>query len=141
MPRYFDLQRTVLVVVGHGILPEEEDRPLAYDLKREITTRANGSDLRTAVVVTDVWLMNQELGDFFPAITIGGPAVNAFTEQIYADLPVVVARDQEIFVQMADEGKRAALWGMDQESTKEAVDTFVRDGLLDRFLNLVWKRA
>jgi hypothetical protein len=141
MPRYFDLQHTVLVVVGHGILPEEEDRPLAYDLKREITARANGSDLRTAVVVTDVWLMNQELGDFFPAITIGGPAVNAFTEQIYSDLPVVVARDQEVFVQMADEGKRAALWGMDQESTKEAVETFVRDGLLERFLNLVWKRG
>ena len=93
------------------------------------------------MVVTDVWLMNQELGDFFPAITIGGPAVNAFTEQIYADLPVVVAREQEVFVQMADEGKRAALWGMDQESTKEAVETFVRNGLLERFLNLVWKRA
>jgi hypothetical protein len=29
---------------------------------------------------------------------------------------------------------------MDQAATKEAVDTFVRDGLLDRFLNLVWKR-
>jgi hypothetical protein len=138
MPRYFDLQHTVLVVVGHGILPEEEDRPLAYDLKREITTRANGSDLRTAVVVTDVWLTNQELGDFFPAITIGGPAVNAFTEQIYADLPIIIARDQEVFV-MADEGKRAALWGMDQESTKEAVGTFSREGLLDRFPQLVWR--
>ena len=32
MPRYFDLRSTVLIVVGHWILPEEEDRPLAYDL-------------------------------------------------------------------------------------------------------------
>jgi hypothetical protein len=83
MPRYFDLRSTVLIVVGHGILPEEEDRPLAYDLKREITARANGWEERTAVVVTDVWLMGQELGEFFPAIAIGGPAVNEFTEHIY----------------------------------------------------------
>ena len=27
MTRYFDLRSTVLIVVGHGILPEEEDRP------------------------------------------------------------------------------------------------------------------
>jgi hypothetical protein len=61
MPRYFDLRSTVLIVVGHGLLPEEEDRPLAYDLKREITARADGAEGRTAVVVTDVWLMGQEV--------------------------------------------------------------------------------
>lgn len=32
MTRYFDLRSTVLVVVGHGILPEEEDRPIADEL-------------------------------------------------------------------------------------------------------------
>ena len=51
-----------------------------------------------------------------------------------------MAREQEVFVQMAAEGKRAALWGMDQESTKEAVETFVRNGLLERFLDLVATR-
>jgi hypothetical protein len=141
MPRYFDLRSTVLIVVGHGILPEEEDRPLAYDLKREITARANGAEDRTAVVVTDVWLMGQELGEFFPAIAIGGPAVNEFTEQIYGDLPVISAREQEVFIQMAPEGKRAALWGMHEEGTREAVESFMRERLLERFLALVWRRA
>jgi hypothetical protein len=141
MPRYFDLRSTVLIVVGHGLLPEEEDRPLAYDLKREITARANGAEDRTAVVVTDVWLMGQELGEFFPAITIGGPAVNEFTEHIYGDLPVVAGRDQEVFIQMAPEGKRAALWGMHEAGTREAVQSFKRERLLDRFLELVWRRA
>jgi hypothetical protein len=140
MPRYFDLQSTVLIVVGHGILPEEEDRPLAYDLKRAITARANGAQERTAVVVTDVWLMGQELGDFFPAIAIGGPAVNEFTEHIYGDLPVVSAREQEVFIQMAPEGKRAALWGMHEAGTREAVESFMRERLLERFLELVWRR-
>src|SRR5881409_3484618 len=75
MARYFDLQSTVLVVVGHGILPEEEDRPIAYELKRAVNARTGGSQDRAAVVVTDAWLMNQELGEFFPAIAVGGPAV------------------------------------------------------------------
>jgi len=142
MTRYFDLRSTVLLVVGHGIMPEEEDRPLAYDLKRQINLRAAGSEARSAVVVTDVWIQNQELGDFFPAIAIGGPGVNAFTAQIYEELPVVWNREQQAFVQMATGGgKRAALWGMDQASTREAVDTFFREGFLERFLDLVWRES
>ncbi|OLC14677.1 MAG: hypothetical protein AUH29_09800 [Candidatus Rokubacteria bacterium 13_1_40CM_69_27] len=140
MNRYFDLRTTVLVVVGHGILPEEEDRPIAYELKRAVNARAAGSEGRAGVVVTDVWVMNNELGEFFPAIAIGGPGVNAFTAQIYEDLPVIFTRDQRVFIQMANEGKRAALWGMDQAGTREAVDVFVNDGLLERFLDLVWGR-
>jgi hypothetical protein len=136
-PRYFDLRTTVLIVVGHGILPEEEDRPLAYELKQAVNARAEGSEGRVAVVVTDVWLMNNELGEFFPAIAIGGPGVNGFTTQIYGDLPVAFSRDQHVFIQMANEGKRAALWGMDQAGTREAAEVFVRDGLLERFLEQV----
>jgi hypothetical protein len=140
MSRYFDLRTTVLVVVGHGILPEEEDRPIAYELKRAVNARAAGSEGHAGVVVTDVWVINNELGEFFPAIAIGGPGVNAFTAQIYEDLPVVFTRDQRVFIQMANEGKRAALWGMDQAGTREALDVFVNDGLLERFLDLVWRR-
>lgn len=140
MPRYFDLRSTVLIVVGHGILPEEEDRPIAYELKRAVNARADGASGGAGVVVTDVWIMNNELGEFFPAIAIGGPGVNAFTTQIYGDLPVAFARDQHVFIQMATEGKRAALWGMDQAGTREAAETFVRDGWLERFLDLVWRR-
>lgn len=139
MTRYFDLRETVLIVVGHGILAEEEDRPPAYDLKRLVNARANGAASRRGVVVTDVWLIGQELGDFFPAIAVGGPDANAFTEQIYGDLPLLAERDQESFVQMAEGGKRAAVWGTSPRATREAVDTFVREGLLERFLELAWR--
>jgi hypothetical protein len=138
MSRYFDLRRTVLIVVGHGILPEEEDRPVAYELKRVITTRAGESEERAGVVVTDVWVMNQELGEFFPAIAVGGPGANAFTAQIFEDLPVVLTRDKRVFIQMAHDGKRAAVWGLDQAGTREAVELFVSQGPLERFLELVW---
>lgn len=142
MSRYFDVRSTVLLVVGYGILPEEEDRPVAYDLKREINSRRNGSADRSAVVVTDMWMLNQEMAEMFPAIAIGGPAVNAFTAQIYEDLPIAFTRDQRVFIQMNQErGKRVALWGMDQRGTREAAELFSKDGLLDRFLEVVWPRS
>ena len=151
MPRYFDICSTVLIVVGYGILPEEEDRPGAYDLKREIVSRGLGAESRGAVVVTDMWMVNQEMAELFPAIAVGGPGVNAFAAQIYEELPVAFTRDERVFIQMSrgqlsggqmtgGQGKRAALWGMDQAATREAVERFVKDGFLDRFLDTVWKR-
>lgn len=142
MSRYFDVRSTVLVVVGYGILPEEEDRPVAYELKREINSRRNGSEDRSAVVVTDMWMLNQEMAEMFPGISIGGPGVNAFTAQVYEDLPLAFSRDQQVFIQMNQEqGKRAVLWGMDRRGTREAAEVFVKEGLLDRFLDLVWHRS
>jgi hypothetical protein len=142
MRRYFDVQHTVLLVVGYGILPEEEDRPIAYELKQAINARATDSGSRSAVVVTDMWILNQEMADLFPAIAIGGPAVNAFAAQIYEELPVLFTRDEQVFVQMhRDGGKRAALWGMGARFTREATEAFVHDGFLDRFLDLVWRRG
>ncbi len=141
MPRYFDIGSTSLIVVGYGILPEEEDRPVAYDLKRAIAARGEGVEGRGAVVVSDMWMVNQEMAALFPAIAVGGPGVNAFSAQIYETLPVAFTRDERIFVQCAAEGgKRAALWGRDQEATCEAVDIFVKGGFLERFLDAVWKR-
>ena len=141
MPRYFDVHSTVLIAVGYGILPEDQDRPLAYDLKRAIVARSQGAEGRGAVVVTDMWMVNQEMAELFPAIAVGGPGVNAFAAQIYEELPVAFTRDERVFIQMSEEpGKRAALWGMDEDATREAVERFVAEGWLDRFLNLVWKR-
>jgi len=139
MARYFDIQSTVLLVVGYGILPEEEDRPIAYELKRLINTRGQGS--QSAVVVTDMWALNHEMAEFFPAVAIGGPGVNVFTAQIYEELPVALSQDQQLFIQMhSDHGKRAALWGMDHQATRKAVEIFVKEGFLDRFLDLIWNR-
>jgi hypothetical protein len=82
------------------------------------------------------------MAEFFPVIAIGSPGVNAFTAQIYEELPVAYSREQRVFVQMDAEGngKRVALWGMDRDGTREASQVFVGDGYLDRFLELVWRR-
>ena len=100
MPRYFDIRNTVLLVVGYGILPEEEDRPIAYEVKQAIDARGKGKESCAAVVVTDMWILNQEMAELFPAIAVGGPGVNAFAAQIYEDLPVVFTREQQVFIQM-----------------------------------------
>src|ERR1043166_1140663 len=99
MTRYFDLHSTVLIVVGPGLLPEEEDRPIAYELKRLGNTRAGGAGGRAAGVVTDVCIRNSELGDFFRAISRGGPGVKGFTAQICEALPVAFTHDDRVFVQ------------------------------------------
>lgn len=141
MARFFDIRSTVLIVVGHGLLPEEVDRPIAYELKRAINERGRGGESRVGVVLTDLWMLNNEMAEFFPAIAVGGPGVNAFTAQIYEQLPLAFSREQRVFIQMEEGGKRAAIWGMDDEGTREGVGIFLRDGFLDRFLDRVWRRG
>ncbi len=141
MPRYLDVRHTVLIVVGYGILPEVEDRPLAYGLKTEIDSRGAGDHQRGAVVVTDVWMLNQDMAPMFPAIALGGPAVNGFAAQIYEEMPVAYMRDQHVFVQVDGRAKRAAIWGMDHGGTRDAADVFVKDGFLDRFLEGLWRHS
>src|SRR5258707_11141297 len=132
MSRYFDVRNTVLLVVGYGILPEEEDRPIAYELKRAIGSRCQGSSDRSAVVVTDMWMLNQEMAEMFPAIAIGGPAVNAFTAQVYEDLPLAFTPGPQVFIPMKQEqGKRGAVWGMERYPTGEATEPFLKEGLLE----------
>lgn len=139
MARYFDIQSTVLIVVGYGLLPEQEDRPLAYELQRAILGRARGTD-RTAVVLTDIWYLNNEMAQLFPAIGVGGPGVNAFVAKVYEELPVAYQKEQQLFIQMAEEGeKRAIVWGMNHDATRQGIATFINDGLLDRFLDRVWR--
>jgi hypothetical protein len=79
------------------------------------------------------------MADLFPAISVGGPAVNAFAAQIYEEMPVAFTREQQVFIQMDQaRGKRAALWGMDTRLTREAAEVFVREGFLDQFLDQAW---
>jgi hypothetical protein len=67
--------------------------------------------------------------------------VNAFSAQIYENLPVIFTRDQQVFIQMDQEnGKRVALWGMDNRYTREAAGVFVKEGFLDQFLDVIWRR-
>ena len=136
-----DADETVVLVTGGTVAADERDRPPAYLLKQEIDRRGAGHAYRRAVVVTDTWYLEHELLQQNPTIAIGGPGVNGVSEEFSALLPTVYSREERVFVQADLEGdlKRAALWGADAAATAEAVDAFVREGLLDELLEKIWR--
>jgi hypothetical protein len=99
MARSFDLRSTVLIVVRHGILPRRRTARSRRGSSEPSNERAAVAEDRSAVVVTDVWLLNERLRERFPAIAIGGPGINALTAQVYEELSVALAREQRASIQ------------------------------------------
>lgn len=138
-----DTDETILVITGIDVPAELHDRPLAYQLKAEIDRRGDGKPFRGAVVVSDAWFAQNRLFHLCPAVAIGGPGVNALAASLVEDLPMLVRRDDRVFVQGRWDGeeKRASLWGMDHAATAQAVLAFVEEGHCDAFLRSAWKLA
>jgi hypothetical protein len=117
------------------------DRPIAYRLKAEIDRKGGGRSFRRAVVVSDHWYAQNRIFHLCPTVAVGGPGVNAVAASFINDLPMLVQRQERVFVQGSWEGekKRASLWGVDRVATAEAVEAFVEDGLCGQFLASFWK--
>jgi hypothetical protein len=139
--KLIDTDDTVLIVTGTEIPAEMNDRPLAYKLKAEIDRRGEGKSFRNAVVVSDAWFAQNRIFHLCAVVAVGGPGVNALAGSLVNDLPMLVKRDDRVFVQGAWDGeeKRASLWGMDRVATAQAVEAFLLDGYCDAFLKQVWK--
>jgi hypothetical protein len=136
-----DTDETIVIVTGSDIRAEERDRPTAYRLKQEIDRRSDGQPFRRAVVVGDVWYMDNRIFHLNPTIAVGGPGVNELAAGLVQRLATPWSQDQRSFVQ-ADfdtDPKRAVLWGMDAESTMAAVQAFVAQGYLDDLLRRIWR--
>lgn len=141
--KLIDTDETVLVVTGIEVPAEMNDRPLAYRLKAEIDRRGSGKPFRNAVVVSDAWFAQNRIFHLCSAVAVGGPGVNALSGALVDELPMLVRRDDRVFVQGRWDGeeKRASLWGMDRVATAEAVRTFVEEGYCDQFLRRAWAGA
>lgn len=136
-----DTDETIVLVTGSDLRAEERDRPTAYRLKQEIDRLSDGQPFRRAVVVGDVWYLDNRVFHLNPTIAIGGPGVNGLAADLAQQVPVLWSRDQRTFVQ-ADfdrDPKRALLWGMDAESTMVAVEAFVTQGFLADLLRRIWR--
>ena len=138
-----DTDDTVLIVTGIDVPAEMNDRPLAYRLKAEIDRRGAGRPFRNGLVVSDAWFAQNRIFHLCPAISVGGPGVNALAASLVDDLPFLVKRDDRVFVQGAWDGeqRRASLWGMDRVATAEAVEAFLAEGYCDALLRSAWKTA
>src|SRR5262249_29471535 len=126
---------------GSSITSEERDRPLAYHLKAEIDRRGSGHAYRRAVVVADLWYVDNRIFHLNPTIAIGGPGANAVTQEFSALLPTGHSVGEQVFVQLEFDGelKRAALWGANAAGTAAAVDAFQSGGYLDDLLGRIWR--
>ena len=136
-----DTEETVVLVTGSSLTAEERDRPLAYLLKAEVDRRGAGHAYRRAVVVADVWYLENRIFHLNPTIAIGGPGANGVAREFSAFLPTVYNRDEEVFVQADFEGelKRAALWGVNAACTAAAVEVFITQGHLEDLLGRIWR--
>lgn len=136
-----DTDETIVLVTGASLTAEERDRPLAYRLKTEIDQRGSGHAYRRAVVVADLWYLENRIFHLNPTIAIGGPGVNGVAQEFSAILPTVYSADERVFVQadFEDDVKRAALWGADAGATAQAVEVFATQGMLDDLLRRIWR--
>lgn len=136
-----DTDETIVLVTGSSLTAEERDRPLAYRLKSEIDRRGAGHAYRRAVVVADLWYLENRIFHLNPTIAIGGPGANGVSNELADTLPTVYSRDERVFVQADFDGelKRASLWGVDASSTSAAVDVFMTEGYLDDLLSRIWR--
>lgn len=136
-----DTVETVVLVTGSSLTAEERDRPLAYLLKSEIDRRGAGHAYRRAVVVGDVWYLENRLFHLNPTIAIGGPGANGVAQEFGTFLPMIYSREEQVFVQADFEGelKRAALWGVNASCTAAAVEAFSTQGHLEDLLGRIWR--
>lgn len=139
--KLIDTDETVIIVTGSDIRAEERDRPTAYRLKEAIDARSDGQRFRRAVVVGDLWYLENRVFQLNPTIAIGGPGVNALAARLTSALPVLWSQGEAAFVQADLEGepKRALLWGMDAGSTMQSVQAFTAQGYLEDLLRRIWR--
>jgi hypothetical protein len=136
-----DTEETVVLVTGTSLTAEERDRPPAYWLKQEIDRRGVGHPYRRAVVVGDVWYLENRVFHLNPTIAIGGPGANGLSRQLAEAIPMQWHEDDRSFVQTDFDGelKRGALWGINAGATSAAVEAFVIHGFLDGLLEKIWR--
>ncbi len=138
-----DVNQTILIVVGIDLKPEEIDRPIAYLLQKEIESSKYFGDhpFRKCIVISDGMYTHDKILRACPTIAIGGPGVNSAAAEFVEKLPVYLSKDNKYFIQLEKDfaTQDVSIWGMDRETTKEAVDMFVANGILNEFLKSIWK--
>jgi hypothetical protein len=135
-----DSNETLVVVTGSSAGAAVKDLPVAQWLAAEIDRRGLGQAYRRAVVIADERYVHTPAFHGNPTIGIGGPGSNDVVQHMSQSLPTVWNRDDRSFVQMSMDGRtrQVALWGMDSDATRYAVEAFVEEGMLDALLERWW---
>ena len=96
------------------------------------------ADFPQPLIVTDLWFLNAPPLMERPTISIGDPEVNAVTAWMSTRLPTIMVVDDVLRIQMDPEllDLRACFWGVTQEATETATETFIAK-YLPEFLDAV----
>ncbi len=139
--KLLDRDETILLVTGSTPGAEGKDAPLAEWLRDEIDRRGGGLPFRRGLLVEDSAYVSTPAFHENPTIAIGGPGSNAVSQHLSEVLPTIWTREERSFIQMGMEnrGRQVALWGMDADGTRGAVEAFVEEGMLDALLERVWQ--
>jgi hypothetical protein len=139
--KLFDVNHTVLIVVGSGIPQEVNDRPLAYGLKDIIDSKGDAEQWKTAVVVTDMWYESDAIAQGCPTISVGGMAANTVSARFCRVLPVALSAEKRSFIQLdiTFRDPRVLLWGTTAQAAAAAVDLFAKKGYLEKYLKHIWR--
>ncbi len=134
------LRNAVFIVTGTNLTAEQKDRPLAYFLKQQVDRYGGTDPTRCGVVISDLWYMSATELHKYPVISVGGPGVNSLSHELWNELPVALAIDNVLLLQMdiTLHDLRASVWGMDHDMTREAVQTFIQKSYLRHFLEGAW---
>ena len=133
-----DPDRLLLIVVGAHLQAELHDRPLAYRLldamQEQLHHQTGGTDWPvTPMVCTDVWYLNNRELQRRPAVSIGGPGVNALSAYLHPKLPTALAVEDQLVIQLDVEmvELRCAIWGIDAGHSNSAAELFQKKYLPD----------
>lgn len=134
-------EQVVPIVVGAHPRAEIADRPWAGRLARRMRTllRDRGHDVGEGpmpLVVTDVWYLNDDQLRLQPTVAIGDPSVNAASAMFAGKLPCAFAIENACQLLLDPEllDPRACLWGVDDDSTRIAIERF-ESKWLEEFLD------
>jgi hypothetical protein len=141
-----DYRDSILIVIGHKMLPQIQDSIPAARLREEINRRGKSHATRFAAVVTDTGLLAEEKYLKCPVIAIGGYNANKITADLRSSLPRDAGSTETMHIQhdLDKQDRRVLLWGSGPTGdleTGRAVEVFMTSGLLDSFLDLIWGKG
>ena len=157
-------QKTVVIVVGDGLVPELLDRPVAGLLRDEISRWSKGDPFRRAVIVGHFQWTEATWLHANPTVAIGGEPANKLSGEIlrarqalgkdkFEEGPggwgaftaaIPASRGEGTSPSILAVGPRIALWGHKATETRTAVEYYIRRAQgLQHFLNdhAGWKTA
>lgn len=117
-------------MTGAHLRAEAGDRPTAYRLRERMLAwlEDHPKGERCAVLVcSDIWYLNNEDLRRLPAVSVGGPGVNALAAYLGDKLPSAFSIEGVLSVQADLDFHEmiASCWGMDARTTGAAVDAFI----------------